>query len=63
MANKGPGGAAFQFLNFVTGSISTVFTADKPLSFGLSVSPKEDSLLFTQVDRTDSDLWLVDNFR
>jgi len=62
-ANKGPGGAAFQFLNFVTGSTSTVFTANKPLSFGLSVSPKEDSLLFTQIDRTDSDLWLVDNFR
>jgi Tol biopolymer transport system component/serine/threonine protein kinase len=63
MANNGPGGATLQFLTFATGSISTVFTTEKQLSIGLSVSPDEKSLLYTQIDRTDSDLWLVDNFR
>ena len=52
-----------QFLDSATGQISTVFGLTKPAWLGLSLSPDGRRLLFTQVEREESDLMLVDNWR
>jgi eukaryotic-like serine/threonine-protein kinase len=51
-----------QFYSFETGTVQTIFTTEKPTYRSLVVSPDGRSLLYTQFDRQDSDLWLVDNF-
>jgi len=60
--HNSPRGASIQFLSFATGATETVFTTEKPLSHGLAVSPDGHSLLYTQLDRTQSNLWLVDDY-
>jgi len=51
-----------QFYSFETGTVKTIYKTEKPVYRGLVVSPDGHSLLYTQFDRQDSDLWLVDNF-
>ncbi len=52
-----------QFLNFATGKVRTIATIHRPLDWGLSVSPDEQYVLYTQVDQMGGDLVLVENFR
>ena len=47
----------------VTGKISTVLNLGKPGFLGLSLSPDGRRLLFSQVDREESDLMMVDNWK
>lgn len=63
IVSKGPEGAPIEFLSFATGAVKTIFTTTKPVYLGLAASPDGRSLLFTQVDRAESDLWMVENFR
>lgn len=63
MLNQESDEAVVQFLSFATGTTKTVFATKRPVFMGLAVSPDSHSLLYTQIDRTDSDLWLVENFR
>ena len=60
---RGGDQAAVQFFSFATGTARIVLRTERPAYIGLAVSPDERSLLYTQVDRQDSDLWLVENFR
>ena len=56
--------ATIQFLDFSTGHTKTVAEIKNPLhEWGLAVSPDERTVLFVQLDRSDSDIMLVDNFR
>ena len=63
------GGIYFQsertisFWESASGKIREVFTAPKPLSIGMAVSPDEQSLLFTQVEADGSDLYMIDGLR
>jgi hypothetical protein len=52
-----------QFLNSATGKISTVLSLERPAWLGLSLSQDGRRLLFSQVDREESDLMMVDNWR
>ena len=52
-----------QFLKFAAGKISTVVGLEKPAFYGLSLSPDGRRLLFSQVDREESDVMMVDNWR
>jgi hypothetical protein len=63
IVSKGPQGAPIEFLSFATRAVKTIFTTTKPVYIGLAASPDGRSLLFTQVDRAESDLWMVENFR
>jgi len=57
-------GTSLQFLSFATGKVTTIGTIRRPVAdLGLSVSPDERYLLYTQGDQTGSDLMLVENFR
>jgi Tol biopolymer transport system component len=54
------------FLDFKTGSTSFVFAPTRPIMVwgpNIAVSPDGRSLLYVQVDRRDSDIMLVENFR
>ena len=48
------------FWESVSGKIREVFTAPKPLSIGMAVSPDGQSLLFTQVEADGSALYMID---
>jgi Tol biopolymer transport system component len=52
-----------QYLDFSTGRSKTILTPQKQPEFGLSVSPDERWLLYSQLDQGGSDLMLVENFR
>ena len=54
---------SIRFLSFKTGKITTIATIKHGISFGLSVSPDQKYILYTRLDRTRSNLMLVDNFR
>jgi Tol biopolymer transport system component len=54
--------SVIQFYSFETGTVQTIFTTTKPTYRGLVVSSDEHSLLYTQFDRQESDLWMVDKF-
>jgi Tol biopolymer transport system component/tRNA A-37 threonylcarbamoyl transferase component Bud32 len=51
-----------QYLDFSTGRSRAILTTQKQPEFGLSVSPDEHWLLYTQLDHGGSDLMLVENF-
>jgi eukaryotic-like serine/threonine-protein kinase len=51
------------YLSFLTGKSKTILTLQKRTISGLSVSPDEHWLLYTQVDQGGSDLMLVEKFR
>jgi Tol biopolymer transport system component len=55
--------AIISFKDFSSGAIEDLAVLKAPIGAGLAISPDEGSLLYTQLDRTDSDLFLVDNFR
>ena len=57
------GAWVFQFHSFATGKVTTLAEIRQPVSWGVSVSPDERYILYTQEDQTGSDLMLVENFR
>lgn len=57
------GTSAVQFLSFVTGKVTTIAVIHRPVGFGLSVSPDERFILYTQADQVGSNLMLVENFQ
>jgi dipeptidyl aminopeptidase/acylaminoacyl peptidase len=64
LARSDPGTPGrIEFLNSSTGKISTVLDLEKPAWLGLSLSLDGRRLLFSQVDREESDLMIVDNWR
>jgi len=56
-------GDSIQFLNTATGKIQRIASIEKPVGFGLTVSPDRRWILYTQADQAGSDLMLVENFR
>jgi len=56
-------GFSIQFFSLVTGKIRPILKADKPTTYGLSVSPDGRWILYSQLDQAGSDLMLVENFR
>lgn len=58
-----PDTKTIQFLDTATGKVSTLATLDKPVTGGLSVSPDDAYVVWSQVDRDTQDLMLVENFR
>jgi hypothetical protein len=65
MGNSRASERLIQFFDFTTGKIATVGRLGKPPfdAGGLSVSPDRRHVIFAQVDRYDSDILLVENFR
>ena len=61
---RDPGGVGqvLKVLWFSTGAVEPVALIPKPFGGGIAVSPDEGSVLYVQVDRTESDLVLVENF-
>jgi Tol biopolymer transport system component len=55
--------AVISFRNFSSRIIEDLATVKLPVGRGLTVSPDGKSILYTQFDRADSDLFLVDNFK
>jgi dipeptidyl aminopeptidase/acylaminoacyl peptidase len=62
LAPRTDGTSAVQLLNFATGKVTTIAVIHRPTSFGLSVSPDERFVLYTQVDQEGRNLILVENF-
>ena len=61
-----PGGSfLIRFFDFATGRATTIHSLPPGVgvSFGLTVSPDGRFILYTQVDQSQSDLMLVENFR
>jgi Tol biopolymer transport system component len=56
-------GQELAFFDEATRRITTLAGIPKRVSLGLALSPEEDLLLFTQVDRWSSDLMMVKDFR
>ena len=56
------GSTSIRFLSFTTGKVMTVITI-KRQGYGLSISPDEKYILYTQVNQGGSNLMLVENFR
>jgi hypothetical protein len=59
---------AIEFFNFETGRVTEVAALATPFRYwtnpgGLSMSPDRRSILFTQPDRQEMDIMLVENFR
>lgn len=61
--NRGNGTVSLSFYRYSSKSIQPILVLDKPLSFGLSLSPDFTRLFFSTVDQQGSDLMLVENFR
>jgi WD40-like Beta Propeller Repeat len=57
------GSSALKFLSFATGKVTTIAAIHRPVQWGLSVSPDERHVLYTQNDLNVGDLMLVENFR
>ncbi|MFN7999138.1 MAG: protein kinase [Bryobacteraceae bacterium] len=60
---KSQEGTSVRFFDFATKATKTVFTTDKPVYIGLAISSDQHSLLYTQIDRAESDIWMIDNFQ
>ncbi len=59
---------SIEFFSFTTGRVTEVGTLTKPFQYwtnpvGLSLSPDGRWILYTQTDRQDNDIMLVENFR
>ena len=57
-----PDGKTIQRLDFSTGKVSTLATPEKEF-VGLCVSPDERFVVWSQVDRDNAELMLVEGFR
>jgi hypothetical protein len=51
------------FMRFSDHVVRDVATINTPVCDGLSIAPDERSILFTQIDHSGSDLFLVENFK
>ena len=60
---EGSVGSSIRFFDFETGKIREIAMTERQVSVGLSVSPDERWVLYSQVDQQGSDLMLVENFR
>jgi Tol biopolymer transport system component len=60
--NGTDGSSAVEFLDFATGKTAQIVKVTKFLDLGLTISPDEKTLLYTQFDYTGANLMLVDNF-
>ena len=61
-----PARQIIKFFSFATGKTTPVFSPEKTLAGvtpGITVSPGDRWLLYTQVDQRGSDIMLVENFR
>lgn len=56
------GKSSIQFLSFATSKVRTVAPISRPPTDGLSVSPDDRSILFSQNDEVAIDLMLIENF-
>jgi hypothetical protein len=63
MAPHSDGSSVLQFHNFATGKLTTVAAIHRQIPGGLSVSPDERYVLYTQIDQSGTDLMLVEHFR
>jgi Tol biopolymer transport system component len=54
--------SGIEFLNFANGKVSPFFQPEKQMTVGLSISPDQRHVLFTQRESSGSDLMLVENF-
>ena len=52
-----------KFFDFATGKKTSVYTSEKPLIMGLSVSPDGKSIVYPQIDVAESSIMLLKNFR
>jgi hypothetical protein len=55
--------AVISFMSFSNRLTVDLASVKSRIGFGLAVSPDETTILYTQFDRADSDLFLVDNFK
>jgi Tol biopolymer transport system component len=55
--------AVIGFMSFLNRVPVDLGSVKSPVGMGLAVSPDERTILYTRFDRTDSDLFLVDNFK
>jgi hypothetical protein len=62
---RGRGGPGFviSFMSFSDHAVRDVATINVPVGDGLTVSPDERSLVYSQIDQSGSDLFLVENFK
>jgi Tol biopolymer transport system component/predicted Ser/Thr protein kinase len=60
---KPDGHSSIEFLGFTAGVTKTVLPIVRPTRLGLSVSPDNRFLIYTQYDQAGSDLMLIENFR
>ena len=51
------------FYDFATKHTREIFRADKDLAEGMSISPDRRYMLYSQIDESNSDIMLVNNFR
>lgn len=51
------------FFNFDTGKTTTITKLERSVDYGITVSPDRRFLLYGQIDRKGSDLFLVENFK
>jgi hypothetical protein len=61
--NPSASGGSIYFHRFADATASEVSSATKRIGVGLDVSPDGRYLLYTQFDREESDLMLIENFR
>jgi Tol biopolymer transport system component len=63
LAPQGTSPPEIQFLDFTTKRISRIATLEKPSFYGLTVSPDGSSLIYSQWDRYEHDILVLNNFR
>jgi hypothetical protein len=64
--SRSPGGATLRFFDFATGNVITLAKlsiAPNRVLFGFAVARDARSVLWTQLDSTDSDVMLVDPWK
>jgi hypothetical protein len=55
---------SIKFYTFAKGEIRMVRAMpERPFNSGLTLAPDGRTILYTQADRTDTDIMLVENFR